>query len=97
MTIRIESDDDNGGRGFQQLTREELREMIELWLILVPAGTRKRYATGAAEPAKAARHEMAERLLERLMHYPAFGPARLRPAHGPTRSQQEYLFDDSSC
>jgi hypothetical protein len=83
MTIRIESDDDNGERGFKQLTRDELRELIEMWLILIPAGTKKRYATGADSYQRAARRQMADALLDRLMHYPTFGPARSRPAHGP--------------
>lgn len=48
---------------------------------LLPAGTKKRYATGADEQARLARHVIAEALLDRLMHYPAFGPERPAEAH----------------
>lgn len=49
--LRLTDETDNRGRGWRQLTRDELRELLTMWLILIPAGTKKRYATGADEQA----------------------------------------------
>jgi len=57
--------------------------MLNLWLVLIPAGTKKRYATGADRQAHAARQSMIDALLDRIDHYPMFGPERAREAHGP--------------
>lgn len=62
-------------------TRDELRDLLTMWLILIPAGTKKRYATDAHERARSARQVIAEALLDRLMHYPAFGPEPPAEAH----------------
>lgn len=78
LDIRIEDDTDNGGRGYRRLTREELFDLVSMALILIPNGARKRYWMHAIEqPHKA----IADAICDRLMHYPAFGPARELPAH----------------
>ena len=78
LDIRIEDDTDNGGRGYRRLTRDELHALIKMGLVLIPAGVKKRYGHGGNDLATCL---IADALTDRLMHYPAFGPARPLPAH----------------
>lgn len=75
MTIRIEDDDDNAGRGWRRLTREDVHGIVSMVLILQRPGTKRGYSTGGDHIRSLAVRVITDAILDRVMHYPIFGPA----------------------
>lgn len=82
MTIRIEDEDDSAGQGWRRLTREDVHAVVSMVLILQRPGTKRGYATGGDDVSSLAVRVMTDAILDRLMHYPIFGPALTVPPHG---------------
>jgi hypothetical protein len=91
--LRLTDATDNRGRGWRQLTREELREQVAMWLLLIPLAIKKRHATGGDEQKRQAQRQMTDAIRDRLEHYPIFGPER--PAEGHTAGGYNQVRDRS--
>ena len=80
--LRLEDPTDNHGMGWRRLSGEELIGLLYIAIRLTRRGVRRDFHGVDASKADAAVKTIAKQVVERLRHYPVFGPAR--PAEGPT-------------
>ena len=80
--LRLEDPDNNRGLGWIRLTEDQLVDLLYIGLKLARRSHRRDLTDRNTLKSDAAAKAIAGQLVERLRHYPIFGPAR--PAEGPT-------------
>ena len=79
--MRIDDPFENGGRGWRQLTSEEVAALAYLAIRLASKGIRSDLAGRNASKADEAARKLSEAVAVRLAAYPTFGPARAAGGH----------------
>jgi hypothetical protein len=92
--LRLEDPTDNHGVGWRRLSDGELIGLLYIAIRLTRRGVRRDFHGVDASKADAAVKIIAKQIVERLRHYPVFGPAR--PAQGPTCGASG-ISPDRSC
>lgn len=83
--LRLEDATDNDGRGWRQLTEDELASFIYMALRLAPKGVRNAYVDLNASKVAEAVRALSKLVAARLSHYPTFGPDRQRKGHSTSQ------------